>query len=106
LGAAIDAAPKDGNWANTIRLARAVGWDPACAASGVRPDCADPPFRFIGYNGYASHGDPAHCVPCTGGPHIHISWQTSASPGMPENTSLYSYRPATWIEVLAGKGNR
>ncbi|MCB0859300.1 MAG: hypothetical protein KDB54_01435 [Solirubrobacterales bacterium] len=106
VGAAIDAAPKDGNWANTMRLARAVGWNPGCAASGVRPDCADPPFRFTGYNGYPSHGDPAHCVPCTGGPHIHISWQTSASPGMPENTSLYAYRPATWIEVLAGKGRR
>lgn len=106
LGAAIDAAPKDGNWANTMRLARAVGWKPSCAASGVRPACANPPFRFIGYNNYPSHGDPEHCVPCTGGPHIHISWQTSVSPGMPENSSRYSYIPATWIEVLAGKGER
>ena len=106
LGAAIDAAPKDGNWANTMRLARAVGWQPSCAASGSRPTCAYPPFRFVGYNGYPNHGDPAHCVPCSGGPHIHVSWQTSASPGMPENTARYSYIPATWIEVLAGKGNR
>ncbi|MBN8870532.1 MAG: hypothetical protein J0H66_11690 [Solirubrobacterales bacterium] len=105
LGAAIDAAPKDGNWANTMRLARAVGWKPSCASSGSRPVCADPPFRFVGYNGYPNHGDPAHCVPCSGGPHIHISWQTSASPGMPENASRYSYIPATWIEVLAGPGS-
>lgn len=106
LGAAIDAVPKDGNWSTTMRLALALGWKPSCGASGSRPTCADPPFRFVGYNGYPNHGDPAHCVPCSGGPHIHISWQTSASPGMPENTSRYSYIPASWIEVLAGKGNR
>ncbi len=106
LGAAVDAVPKDGNWASTMRLALAVGWRPSCAASGVRPTCADLPFRFIGYNGYPSHGDPEHCVPCTGGPHIHISWQTSASPGMPGNRAIFSYQPAAWIEVLAGKGER
>jgi hypothetical protein len=102
LGAAIDAAPKNGDWSTTMRLALAVGWKPSCAASGVTPACADPPFRFVGYNGYPSHGDREHCVPCAGGPHIHISWQTSASPGMPENTSRFSYSPAAWIEVLAG----
>jgi hypothetical protein len=106
LGAAIDAVPKDGNWASTMQLARAVGWKPSCAVSGVRPDCADPPFRFVGYNNFPSHGDPAHCVPCTGGPHIHISWMTSASEGMPEHASRYAYFPASWIEVLAGKGER
>jgi hypothetical protein len=101
LGAAIDAGPRDGDWTRTARLARAVGWQPSCAASGVAPDCARPPFRFVGYNGYPNHGDPAHCVPCAGGPHIHLSWLTSASPGESENRARYGYEPASWIEVFA-----
>jgi hypothetical protein len=100
LGAAIDAVPRDGDWARTARLARATGWQPSCAASGVAPACARPPFRFVGYNGYPSHGDPLHCVPCSGGPHIHISWLTSASPGEPENRARYGYEPASWIEIF------
>jgi hypothetical protein len=100
LGAAIDAGPRDGNWSRTMRLARAVGWKPSCAASGVAPACARPPFRFVGYNGYPNHGDPSHCVPCFGGPHIHISWLTSASEGQPENRPRYSYEPASWIDVF------
>ncbi|MBA3263651.1 MAG: hypothetical protein H0T69_14500 [Thermoleophilaceae bacterium] len=102
LGAAIDVVPRDGNWQRTERLAHAVGWERSCAASGVRPACADPPFRFVGYNGFPNHGDPGHCVPCAGGPHLHISWQTSASPGQPDNRPRYGYQPADWIEVLAG----
>ncbi|UJA21634.1 hypothetical protein HJD18_16355 [Thermoleophilia bacterium SCSIO 60948] len=101
LGAAIDAVPKDGNWSRTLRLARALGWSESCAASGVAPSCADPPFRFIGYNNFPSHGDPSSCVPCTGGPHIHISWQTSASPGQPDNAARYGYTAPEWIDVLA-----
>ena len=101
LGAAIDAGPRDGDWSRTERLARAAGWKPSCAASGVAPTCARPPFRFVGYNGYPSHGDPLHCVPCSGGPHIHISWLTSASPGEPENRARYGYEAASWIEVFA-----
>jgi len=101
LGAAIDAVPRDGNWSRTMRLARAVGWKPSCAASGVAPECARPPFRFVGYNGYPSHGDPLHCVPCGGGAHIHLSWLTSASPGEPENRARYAYEPASWVEVFA-----
>lgn len=104
LGAAIDAVPKDGDWDRTLRLARAVGWEPSCASSGTRPACADPPFRFVGYNGFPNHGDPQSCVPCAGGPHIHISWQTSASPGQPDNAARYGYEPADWIEVLASPG--
>lgn len=100
LGAAIDAGPRDGNWARVARLARAAGWRPSCAASAVAPECARPPFRFIGYNGYPNHGDPLHCVPCIGGPHIHLSWQTSASEGQPENRARHSYEPASWIEVF------
>jgi hypothetical protein len=100
LGAAIDAAPRDGNWDRTMELALALGWRPACAASGVAPACARPPFRFIGYNGYRDHGDPLHCVPCSGGPHIHLSWLTSASEGQSENRSRHRYEPASWIEVF------
>ena len=92
LGAAIDAVPRDGDWSRTARLARAVGWKPSCAASGVAPECARPPFRFVGYNGYPNHGDPLHCVPCAGGPHLHLSWLTSASPGEPESRARFSLR--------------
>lgn len=101
LGAAIDAVPQDGNWNRTMRAARAIGWRPSCAVSGVAPECARPPFRFIGYNGYPDHGDPAHCFPCGGGAHLHISWLTSASLGEPENRMRYRYEPAAWIEVFA-----
>ena len=101
LGAAIDAGPRDGDWSRTMRLALALGWRPACGASGAAPACARPPFRFIGYNGYPSHGDPSHCSPCGGGPHIHLSWNTSASPGQPGNRARSSYEPASWIEVFA-----
>lgn len=104
LGAAIDAVPKDGNWDRTMRAALAIGWHPSCAASGVAPECARPPFRFIGYNGYPDHGDPAHCVPCSGGAHLHISWNTSASLGEPENRARFTYEPAAWIEVFATGG--
>jgi hypothetical protein len=105
LGAAIDAVPKDGDWDRTMRAALAIGWHPSCAASGVAPECARPPFRFIGYNGYPEHGDPAHCSPCGGGAHLHISWNTSASLGEPENRPRFTYEPAAWIEVFATGGS-
>jgi hypothetical protein len=101
LGAAIDAVPREGDWNRTMKLALALGWRPGCAASGVVPECARRPFRFIGYNGYPDHGDPLHCVPCGGGPHLHVSWLTSASPGEPENAARTGYVPASWIEVFA-----
>ncbi|HEU4905464.1 MAG TPA: hypothetical protein VFT19_05025, partial [Solirubrobacterales bacterium] len=81
-------------------LARFAGWKPSCAASGVAPACARPPFRFVGYNGYPHHGDPASCVPCSGGPHIHISWHTSASPGEDDNRPRFAFEPASWIDVF------
>jgi hypothetical protein len=101
LGAAADLVPHGGDWSRTLRLARALGWERSCALSGLRPECADPPFRFIGYDGFPNHGDPLHCVPCSGGPHLHLSWQSSASPGQPDNRPRYRYEPAEWIEVLA-----
>jgi hypothetical protein len=105
LGAAIDAVPSDGDWDRTMRTALALGWHPSCAASGVAPECARPPFRFIGYNGYPEHGDPAHCSPCGGGAHLHISWNTSASLGEPENRPRFTYEPAAWIEVFEVGGS-
>lgn len=104
LGAAVDLVPADGNWARTLKLAHALGWSESCAASGVAPACAKPPFRFIGYNGFPNHGDPAHCTPCSGGPHLHLSWLTSSSPGEPGNRPRSSYSPATWVEAFTAPG--
>jgi hypothetical protein len=105
LGAATDLVPDGASWRqSTERLARDAGWRPACAASGVAPTCARPPFRFIAYNGYPGHGDPAHCHPCGGGPHLHVSWQTSASPGQPENAAREHYFAPSWIDVFTAGG--
>jgi len=103
LGAATDMVPAPGRtWPeSTGRLARAVGWKPSCAASGVAPACAKPPFRFVGYNGYPGHGDPAHCNPCGGGAHLHLSWLTSASSGQPENQPRTAYFAPSWIDVFS-----
>ena len=102
LGAATDLVPAAGRaWQQTTeRLARDAGWSPGCAASGVAPACARPPFRFIAYNGYPGHGDPAHCHPCGGGPHLHLSWLTSASPGQPEHQPRTAYFAPSWIDVF------
>ena len=107
LGAAIDAGLRGPSWRPVEQLARSVGWKPSCAASGVAPDCARPPFRAVLYNGFPGHGDPAHCFACTGGPHIHLSWHPLGSSGEPENAARFAYEPASWIEVFetAGKGS-
>ena len=101
LGAATDLIPQaDRSWEETTEaLARVTGWHPDCAAIGVAPGCARPPFRFIGYNGYPGHGDPTHCG-CGAGAHLHLSWQTSASEGQPENRLRSSYFAASWIDVF------
>ena len=101
LGAATDLVPAPGRaWEDTTEaLARAAGWHPSCAASGVASRCTRPPFRFIGYNGYPGHGDPGHCG-CGAGAHLHLSWQTSASPGGPENRERRSYFAPSWIDVF------
>jgi hypothetical protein len=99
LGAAIDVVPDDGNWDRTLQTAEALGWKGSCALSGVVPICAQAPFRFIGYNGYPGHGDPAHCL-CGGDAHLHLSWLTSASIGEPENRPRYTYEAPSWIEVF------
>jgi hypothetical protein len=105
LGAAVDLVPEPGvSWASsTERLARFAGWAPSCAASGVAPACARPPFRFIGYNGFPGHGDPAHCFLCGGGAHLHLSWLTSASIGEPQNAPRASYFAPSWVDVFGSR---
>jgi hypothetical protein len=106
LGAAVDLVPDPGvTWKeSTERLARAIGWTRSCAASGVAPACARPPFRFIGYDGYPGHGDPAHCH-CAGNAHLHLSWLTSASTGQAQNAARGTYFASTWIDVFAPAGS-
>jgi hypothetical protein len=78
-GTAVDLVPADGvaqaAWdASAGRLAHDLGWRASCGASGSRPACAlVPAIRFIGYDGYPSHGSPRTC---SGGcpAHIHVSW--------------------------------
>jgi hypothetical protein len=101
LGAAVDLVPNPGlRWrATTERLARAVGWRRSCAASGVGPACARSPFRFVGYDGYPGHGDPAHCR-CNGNAHLHLSWLTSASTGEPQAAQRTAYFAPAWIDAF------
>jgi hypothetical protein len=101
LGAAVDLVPDPGqSWASsTERLARAVGWKRSCAASGVAPACARPPFRFVGYDGYPGHGDPAHCA-CGANAHLHLSWLTSASTGEPQNAARTTYFAPAWVDAF------
>lgn len=75
LGLAIDAVPADGNWARAAQLAAAFRWRSDCGSTGCSGQLADP-FRFIGYNGYPGHGDPAHAG---GNAHIHLSWMHSST---------------------------
>jgi hypothetical protein len=104
LGAATDLVPNPGlTWhTTTTRLAHAVGWKRSCAASGVAPACARPPFRFVGYDGYSGHGDPAHCH-CGRNAHLHLSWQTAASTGRSQNATRRRYFAASWIDVFVSQ---
>jgi hypothetical protein len=88
LGLAADLAPADGDWSRTMRLARAYGWDPTCAAVGCG---GRGPFRVVLYNGYPGHGDPAHSRQ----PHIHLSW--NHAPAAP-------FTRAAWVHVLTPTG--
>jgi hypothetical protein len=81
LGLGLDIVPgPGGSWDLVAKAAHDLGWRNTCGASG----CAGllpSPFRFIGYNGYPGHGDPAHVG---GNAHLHLSWQhTPAAPGSP-----------------------
>jgi hypothetical protein len=81
-GTAVDMVPANGDsqqaWdGSALRLARDIGWIPDCGGSGTAPECPLKSWvRFVGYNGYPDHGDPAHTGPIA---HIHVSWSASAS---------------------------
>ena len=65
-GTAVDLVPADGItqavWdASAGRLARDLGWTPACAPSGTAPVCRlAPAIQFVGYDGYPRHGSPCY----------------------------------------------
>jgi hypothetical protein len=92
LGLGLDVTPgPGGSWALVERLARDLGWSEACAASGC-DGTLPPPFRFIGYNGYGGHGDPAHAG---SNAHLHLSWAHSAAT---------AGHPATIVQTLLKPG--
>ena len=74
LGLAVDLYPgPGGTWSDVDRLAR---W------AEPRQDQPRPPYRWVGYNGDANHGNPRICKPARGcAPHLHLSW--AHSPGRP-----------------------
>lgn len=79
------------------RTAFDLGWTRGCAASGVPPTCKlVPSMRFIGYDGYPSHGSPRTCG---GGcpAHLHISWASSGAAGAPAP-------PADWVMAFPSPG--
>jgi hypothetical protein len=93
-GTAVDLVPAAGqSWDQTARkAAETLGWRESCGASGTAPVCPlVPAIQFIGYNGYPSHGDPAHAG---GNAHLHISWQ-SASFGCAELCP-----PPRWVRIF------
>ena len=80
LGLAVDLHPgPGGSWRELARLAR---W------AEPRQNHTRPPFRWVGWNGDANHGDPAHCRPSRGcPPHLHLSWDhTPGKPRRPVRT--------------------
>jgi hypothetical protein len=74
LGLAVDLYPgPGGSWRDLGRLAK---W------AEPRQNRPRPPFRWVGWNGDANHGDPRHCRVSRGcPPHLHLSW--AHSPGKP-----------------------
>ncbi len=83
-GTAMDMVPADGSsqqtWDSSARqLALDMGWTSGCGANGLSKSAGGlcdlvPAIIFIGYNGYESHGDPAHAGDNA---HIHVSWYSS-----------------------------
>jgi Transglycosylase SLT domain len=108
-GTAVDMVPANATsqpaWnTSALRLAQDIGWTPACAASGAAPVCPLKAWvRFVGYNGYPNHGDPAHTGPLA---HIHLSWYASA------HGAATLSPPNDWVRVFptpapaATPGNR
>lgn len=80
LGLAVDLVPQPpSTWAQMERLARDSGWRESCAISGCAGQTGTA-FRFVGWNGYAGHGDPAHAG---ANAHLHLSWDWSGDHGPP-----------------------
>jgi hypothetical protein len=78
LGLAVDLYPgPGGSWRQLARLAK---W------AEPRQNHTRPPFRWVGWNGDANHGDPKHCRISRGcPPHLHLSW--SHSPAKPRHVA-------------------
>lgn len=81
LGLAVDLVPAPGgSWVLLGKMASDLGWRASCGPTGCAGELPSP-FRFIGWNGYQGHGDPAHAG---ANAHLHISWQhTPSLPGSP-----------------------
>jgi len=88
LGLALDAVPVDGDWSRALSAAEAFGWKPGCGNTGCAGQLP-PPMRFIGYNGYPGHGDPANAG---ANAHIHFSWLHA--PAVPDSQ-------AAWVDVFS-----
>lgn len=87
LGLAVDLTPAPpSDWSSIEELARFAGWRESCASTGCAGQ-THTAFRFVGWNGYPDHGDPAHAG---GNAHLHLSWDHG--PG----------RPAEWVRLVAG----
>jgi hypothetical protein len=106
-GTAMDMVPANGDsqedWDSSVRaLARALGWTSGCGSNGLTRSAGGlcnlvPAIRFIGYNGYSSHGDPAHCSRAKGcPPHIHVSWESNCYGCYPQALGP----PANWVKVF------
>jgi hypothetical protein len=106
-GTAMDMVPAAGDsqedWDNSaLKLARDLGWTSDCGENGLTRSAGGlcdlvPAIRFIGYNGYESHGDPAHCSREKGcGPHIHVSWESNCYGCYPGGLGP----PAIWVKVF------
>jgi len=78
LGLAVDLYPgAGGSWRSVARLAK---W------AEPRQNHPRPPFRWVGWNGDANHGDPRHCRISRGcPPHLHLSW--SHTPARPRHVA-------------------
>jgi hypothetical protein len=78
LGLAVDLYPgPGGSWRDVARLAK---W------AEPRQNHTRPPFRWVGWNGDANHGDPRHCRVSRGcPPHLHLSW--SHTPAKPRHVA-------------------
>jgi hypothetical protein len=106
-GTAMDMVPASGSsqqaWdSSALALARALGWTSGCGSNGLTRSAGGlcdlvPAIRFIGYNGYENHGDPAHCREKEGcSPHLHVSWESNCYGCYPQVLGP----PANWVKVF------